>query len=77
MKTFYFTYGSNHEDDVGQSLGNCYTPIEANNVTEATRLMFNTRGAKWSHCYNSKEAAGVSKYHLQERLLSEVWIKHD
>jgi hypothetical protein len=27
VSTFYFTYGSNHVDEAGNSLGRCYTPV--------------------------------------------------
>lgn len=83
MKTYYFTYGSNHSDETGASLGTCFTPVEitdadlneSNGFNEehaARQKMFAARDDKWSMCYASQEAAGVVKWNLAERSLASV-----
>jgi hypothetical protein len=54
MKTFYFTFGSGHHDDNHQSLGDCYTTIEAAIEYDARRLMFEKRQARWASVYDNK-----------------------
>lgn len=72
MNTYYFTFGSNHEDRNGRSLGDSFLPIYADGEGEARDKLFDLRGDKWSFCYDSKEAAGVFRHNLREVTEFEV-----
>lgn len=81
-KTWYFTYGSNHTDAQGNSLGGCYTPITVTGdalgsdagFSESRRIMMEHRGPKYCTNYESAEAAGVEKWNYIERSLESVSI---
>lgn len=66
MNTYYFTYGSNHEDRNGHSLGRAFTPIEAEDEESARNKMFELRGDEWSFCYSSRDQFGIEKFGLYE-----------
>lgn len=83
MKTHYFTFGSNHTDSAGNSLGQCFVPVvvedsdlnEENEYDErlaARQKMISARDDEWSMCYTSAEEAGVEKWGLVERSLESV-----
>lgn len=74
MNTYYFTYGSNHLDRQGNSLGDAYTPIEALDVIDARDLMFKARGPKFCTHYDTPEEAGVEKWELREVPLDQVTL---
>lgn len=75
MSKFFFTYGSNHKDKDGLSLGNAYTPIVADHENEARDKMYEARGSKWSMCYTGIEFSGqVAMYGLHCRDLESVTI---
>lgn len=67
----YFTYGSNHVDEQGNSLGNCYTPIDGD-WDEARAKMMEARGPEFSMQYDTPEQAGVHEFELAERSLESV-----
>ena len=60
MKKFYFTWG------FGQGHDNCYTIVNADNMEEARKTMFDRWGNKWAFGYESAEKAGVEKFNLQQ-----------
>lgn len=64
MNTYFFTFGSNHYDEYGHNLFNCYTMIEAHSEDDARRIMTAYRGNKWSMVYKTAEDAGVNTYNL-------------
>jgi len=66
MHTYYFTFGSNHEDRNGESLGNAFVPIHADDEESARERMMELRGDKWSMCYASRDSFGIEKYNLRE-----------
>lgn len=74
MRAYYFTFGSNHLDGSGNSLGQCYVPIEAEDEDAARSLMEAARGRKWSHVYPGTESAGVEEYGLTARTLESVTL---
>jgi hypothetical protein len=45
-------------------LSGCYTIIETTTADGAHRLMFEKRGNKWSHIYESAEMCGVDRFNL-------------
>lgn len=51
MKTFYFTFGTNHLDHKNNSLGRYYTSIQAFDENQARDIMIAYRGIKWSMVY--------------------------
>ena len=68
---FWFTWGS------GQEHPNCYTIIDAADITEARSVMFARAGHDWSMMYNSAEACGVEKYHLRYVPIDDVRLPSD
>lgn len=72
---YIFSYGSNHLDANGRSLGQCYTVVEAETAAEARQQIVDARGDKWSMCYTSKKAAGVDRWNLKEKSIDEVRIR--
>jgi hypothetical protein len=73
--TYYFTFGSNHLDRNGRSLGRSYTPIEADDEQSARAIMHDFRGGAWCTSYLSEEEAGVEKWGLAEAPLDQVDIR--
>lgn len=75
--TWYFTFGANHLDESGDSLGNCFVAVTApdgceDSFSETRKLMFAARGDKFCTQYPSAEEAGASKFGLVERTLESV-----
>lgn len=61
---FVVTYGSNHRDADGRSLGNCYSIVEAPDEL-AARLKINAVRTAWAFLYTSEDAAGVERFGLE------------
>lgn len=74
MKYYYFTYGANHLDSDGRSLGNYYTLIKAFSEEQARMIIMAARGTKWCTSYTTEEAAGIKRFNLKSRTLEEVTI---
>jgi hypothetical protein len=73
MKKFYFTFGSNHIDVLGNSLGNFYVIVQAENYADARTKMIMVRGAKWSFVYSEDEFGDqAERFDLSERSLEDV-----
>lgn len=73
MEKFYFTYGSNHRDIYGHSLGRRYTVIEAESYWEARNKFVALRGLTWSFQYTEQEFSGqAEEYGLTEIPVEEV-----
>jgi len=70
---FYFTYGTNHLDPKGRSLGGSITPIRAACSDAARHKMLSARGDKWAFQYTEDEGKEqIDKWDLTERRLEEV-----
>lgn len=52
---FCFTFGMNHRDISGRSLGNAYVPVEAVDYGTARDMMTKARGRKWAFMYTERE----------------------
>lgn len=77
MKNFYFTYGMNHEDKDGNSLGHCFTAVQAESEGVARQAMYAARGIKWAFSYSEEERRNaVDRWHLKERSLESVTLPH-
>lgn len=74
MKTYYFTYGSNHKDAKGQTLGKSFTPITAFSPATARAEIVRARGDQWAFVYYSSEEAGIDTFHLYFRSLESVTL---
>lgn len=75
MADFIFTFGANHTDAAGGSLGRNFVRInQAYAPQEARDLMFQARGNSWSMCYESEEEAGVDQFDLKEVSLDQIKI---
>lgn len=80
LRTWYFTYGSNHVDASGESLGSSFTPItvEGHDLRDdggfnaAREKMAAARAERWSMQYEDEEKAGITKWGLAERSLESV-----
>lgn len=72
MNKYYFTFGSNHTDRYGKSLGRCFATIEADDEESARQEMVRLRDDKWCTSYESKEAAGVDRFELIPILLADI-----
>lgn len=67
MNNWYFTFGSNHRDQYGMSLGDFYVKISANSWNEARDRMFQVRDSLWSSQYDEKVfLPQIEKYGLKE-----------
>ncbi len=79
---WYFSYGSNHEDANGNSLGNRYTVVDVEpdkfqndrGYSAARQLMFAARGDKWCMQYDHADEIGISRFGLTEATLQEITI---
>lgn len=64
---YFFTFGSNHVDNNGMSLGQRFVKISAETETTACETMWRARGEKWAFCYNAESFAGQpEQYGLTE-----------
>ncbi len=73
MPKFYFTFGQNHCDANGNSLGNSFVVIYAQNELAARDLMFEARGAKWAFSYpEDKFGDQAVRFNLMQLPLSSV-----
>lgn len=71
---WYFTFGSNHLDKNGNSLGDKYVIIRGT-WGEAREKMVNIRGAKWAFQYNETDfIPQIKKYGLHRISLETVTI---
>lgn len=75
MARIYFTFGMNHSNKEGFSLGNNFVVIEAESETAACELMWEARGPKWAFSY-PEELFGdqAEKYNLTQLTLEQVTI---
>lgn len=74
MPSFYFTFGTNHKDNLGNSLGNSYAVIQSDDYHTARAEMFEMRGDKWAFCYTSHSEVGIDAYNLQRANLLRLKI---
>lgn len=73
MNNYYFTFGMNHLDKDGNSLGMCYVAIAAKTEYEALHLLCQNRGDKWAFSYEEDEKPwAIDRHHLTEKTLDEV-----
>lgn len=75
MDNYYFTFGANHVDREGNSLGYKYVVIPADQPMEAVVVMMQARDMSWSHSYTEEQFSGqVEKYGLQSTSLEQVTL---
>lgn len=73
MPKYYFTFGANHTDKNGVSLGNRYCVIEAPEEGVARTMMAVARGMKWAFSYPESLFAGqAEKFGLKEVKLADI-----
>lgn len=72
-KTYAFTFGYNHLNQDGESLGNCYVLIDGSYGVARQKLV-DARGAKWSFQYESAELAGATQFNLELVSLEDVTL---
>lgn len=72
MKNFYFTFGKIHKTSEGESLGDCYCSVYADNRDQAREKMFKARGNEWAAVYESMEDAGVQRFKLRQTRLEFI-----
>lgn len=73
MAKFFFTFGMNHVNKDGISLGNNYVVIEAPNEGVAREMMHNARGPKWSFSYDEDRFGNqAEQWNLKPLSLSDV-----
>lgn len=66
-KEYFFTFGSNHVDGAGRSLGYRFVKVQAESQEEARDIMYRARGDKWAFCYDAEDFKGQpEKYGLFE-----------
>lgn len=76
MPNFYFTFGANHLNKDGQSLGNTFVTVQAENESEARDKMFAARGGRWAFCYlEEMKAKSIDRFDLTEQTLEQVAIE--
>ena len=71
-----FTFGRNHVDKDGKSLGNCYVCLEGD-INSTREQMFEARGAKWSMQYNQADHTSCDpdgRWETHEVELKDVWL---
>lgn len=72
-RVHWFTYGSNHVDKDGNSLGERFTKIEG--TFDSTRkAMFQARGSKWSIQYGCEAALHLDQFPLTEISLEDATL---
>ena len=78
MKTYYFTFGTNHFDSKGDTLANNYVAIKAETEFKARAEMFEVRGDRWAFNYEFKEfERQIEEFGLTEKSLLEVFVNLD
>lgn len=65
MNPYYITFGYNHFNKQGQSLGRSYTIVYEETYELARKKAFTFLGSKWAFMYESAEKAGVSRFGLE------------
>lgn len=70
-ENWYFTFGSNHYDADGRSLGNAVCVVEGT-FGEAREKMVEARGDVWAFQYKTAEQAGVERFGLRFRALEDI-----
>lgn len=74
-KKFFFTFGSNHLSDSGESLGFAYVMIEAQTEGFARHIMSERRGLKWAFSYTEEEfKTQPAEYGLYQLTLDQVTL---
>lgn len=81
---WYFTFGSNHLDEQGNSLGGCFVPVlvpdeelaDDGGWLYARQKMLAARDDQFCTQYPSAEEAGRDKWALTERTLGSVTLAH-
>lgn len=71
----FFTFGPNHLDARGNSLGRRYVEIEAASQDEARGKMHDARGERWAFVYSSDEFEGgrmAERYGLRAAKIEDV-----
>lgn len=75
MAKYFFTFGMNHKDAEGNSLGCNYVEIDAVTEAAARAEMIKHRGPKWAFSYTEEQFDGQPEaYGLKPKLLCEVEI---
>ncbi len=76
MNNYFFTFGTNHLDNSGQTLANRFVKIRAKNWQDARDEMFKVRGNVWSFQYEEIDfKPQIKKYNLVRVSLSEINLK--
>ena len=77
MKSYFFTFGTNHLTEEKESLGQNYVKIKAKSELEARKTMFTLRGDNWSHSYTEKEFEGqIKEFDLKEKTIKEITLSN-
>lgn len=72
MPVFVFTFGYNHKDKDGGTLGGKFAEVLAIDEMQARAKMYSMRGPKWAFTYPTKLAAGVARFGLTKVPLEKV-----
>lgn len=73
----FFTFGSNHVDDDGRSLGQRFVAIEGDMGETRTKLA-EARGMKWSFQYTAKQFEGqAARFGLHEISIDHVYLPEE
>lgn len=71
MEKHTFTFGSDHLDVNGNSLGKAYVVIEGD-LESSRETMFSLRGRDWAFQYRSPEEAGAERWNLREVPIEQI-----
>lgn len=63
MNTYGFSFGHNHVDRFGNSLGSKFVLIKANNSGEARNIMWQNRHSSWSFQYDKEKIDQLAEKH--------------
>lgn len=75
MNNYYFTFGANHLDKYGNSLGDKFVSIPADQPMEAVVIMMQARDMVWATSYTEEQFSGqAEKYGLQSVPLEQVTL---
>lgn len=74
-EAFVFTFGQNHLDIAGRSIGHCYVVLAAKDEDAARDMMCKARGRKWAFSYPYNMFGDqAEKYDLERVPLSRVTL---
>lgn len=73
LECWWFTYGGNHVDKDGNSLGERFTKIEGT-FASTREAMFQARGPKWSMQYGCEAALNIDQFNLVEISLEDATL---